>query len=68
MPTIARLVGRSQADVIASLGRLQAVCLVRCDEGQRYLAVSPALAEAQALGAEELELQRAPAPNSRPAG
>jgi len=56
VPAIARLVGRSQADVIDSLGRLMAICLVRCDEGQRYLAVSPALAEAQALGAEELEL------------
>jgi hypothetical protein len=56
LATIARLVGRSQADVVASLGRLDSVCLIRCDEAQRYLAVSPALAEAQALGAEELEL------------
>ena len=56
MPAIARLVARAQAEVVASLGRLQSVCLVRCDEAQRYLAVSPALAEAQALGAEELEL------------
>jgi DNA-binding CsgD family transcriptional regulator len=54
--SIARLVGRSQADVISSIGRLQAVCLVLTDEGQRFLAVSPALAEAKALGAEELEL------------
>jgi DNA-binding CsgD family transcriptional regulator len=56
LASLARLAGRSQADVIASLGRLQAVCLIRCDESQRYLGVSPALAEAQALGAEELEL------------
>jgi hypothetical protein len=56
LASIARLVGRTQADVNASLGRLQTVCLVRRDEGQRYLAVSPALAEAQSLGAEELEL------------
>jgi DNA-binding CsgD family transcriptional regulator len=56
LPAIARLTGRSQSDVAVSLGRLQAVCLTRCDESQRYLAVSPALAEAQALGAEELEL------------
>jgi DNA-binding CsgD family transcriptional regulator len=56
MPAIARLAGRNHADVIASLGRLQAVCLVRADEAQRYLAVSPALAEAQALGADEVEL------------
>jgi DNA-binding CsgD family transcriptional regulator len=53
---VAKLAGRSQNDVIASLARLEAVCLVRRDEAQHYLAVSPALAEAQALGAEELEL------------
>jgi hypothetical protein len=56
LPAIARLAARSQPDVLACLGRLQAVCLVRRDEAQRYLAVSPALAEAQALGSEELEL------------
>jgi DNA-binding CsgD family transcriptional regulator len=56
LPAIARLSGRSQADVSACLDRLQSVCLVRADDMQRYVAVSPALAEAQALGAEELEL------------
>jgi hypothetical protein len=56
LATIARLAGRLQSDVAESLEKLQAVCLVRRDEAQRYLAVSPALAEAQALGAEEVEL------------
>jgi DNA-binding CsgD family transcriptional regulator len=56
VPAIARMSGRSQGDVTSSLERLQSVCLVRSDDAQRYLAVSPALAEAQALGAEELEL------------
>ncbi len=52
----ARQLGRPQSDVSSSLRRLQSVSLVQLDEAQRYLAVSPALAEAQALGAAELEL------------
>ena len=56
LATLARLVGRPQSEVAETLERLQAVCLVRRDDGQRYLAVSPGLAEAQALGAEEVEL------------
>jgi DNA-binding CsgD family transcriptional regulator len=56
LATLARGVGRHQSEVAESLERLEAVCLVRRDEGQRYLAFSPALAEAQALGAEEAEL------------
>ena len=53
---IARQTGRSAGEVMAALQRLQALCLVRRDDAHRYLGLSPALAEAQALGAEELEL------------
>ncbi len=47
---------RSHVDVMSSLTRLAEVCLVRRDDDLRYIAVSPGLAEAEALGREELEL------------
>jgi DNA-binding CsgD family transcriptional regulator len=52
---VARHLGRSPTDVLAAFERLVELCLVRRD-GERYCAVSPALAESQALGAEALEL------------
>jgi DNA-binding CsgD family transcriptional regulator len=55
LDAIARLTSRTNPEVKASLARLTALALVR-REGGCYLAVSPALAESQALGEEEIEL------------
>ncbi|HSY15796.1 MAG TPA: LuxR C-terminal-related transcriptional regulator [Jatrophihabitantaceae bacterium] len=52
---LARLLGKTHAEVMASLNRLIDAHLVRRDD-QLYQSLSPALAEAQALGSEELEL------------
>jgi DNA-binding CsgD family transcriptional regulator len=56
LDALARHLGRTQIDVAASLTRLTDLSLVRTDDHLRIQAVSPMLAESQALGAEELEL------------
>ena len=53
---LARQLSRTHADVMASLSSLADLSLIRTDEQLRYQAVSPTLAESQALGAEELDL------------
>jgi DNA-binding CsgD family transcriptional regulator len=53
---IARLITRPQREVLASIERLTELSLVTLSADGPYLAVSPALAESQALGNEELEL------------
>ena len=56
LESLVQSVGRPQADISASLARLAGLSLVRVNDDERYEAVSPRLAEAEALGAEELEL------------
>jgi DNA-binding CsgD family transcriptional regulator len=47
---------RAAGEIVASLGRLGELSLVRKSAEGVFLAVSPALAESQALGVEELEI------------
>jgi DNA-binding CsgD family transcriptional regulator len=56
MDELAALLGTSPDDLGKPLARLLDMGLARADDGERYRALSPMLAEATTLGAEDLEL------------